>query len=76
MGGGTSHYNAVRYYGSDEGFADYQISGRISYALTDAFSIGGTLAYTGLIGGAWGLDRHAISPDEMVWGGVNLRWLF
>lgn len=76
LGGGTSHYNAVRYRSADEGFADYQASVKVSYALTDNFSIGATLAYTGLIGGAWGLDRQNLSPDQIVWGGVNLRWLF
>lgn len=76
LGGGTSHYNAVRYYSSDEGFADYQVSVNMSYALTDIFSVGATLAYTGLIGGAWGLDRQNLSPDEIVWGGVNLRCVF
>ena len=76
LGGGTSHYNAVRYGSPDEGFADYQASVNAAYAVTDAFSVGATLAYTGLIGGAWGLDRHATSPDEIFWGGVNLRWLF
>jgi hypothetical protein len=76
LGGGTSHYNEVRYRSADEGFADYQASVKVSYALTDAFSVGATLAYTGLIGGAWGLDRQNLSPDQIVWGGVNLRWLF
>lgn len=76
VGGGTSHYNAVRYYSSDEGFADYQASVNVAYALTDTFSLGVTLAYTGLIGGAWGLDRQNLSPDEIVWGGVNLRTCF
>jgi hypothetical protein len=76
LGGGTSHYNAVRYYSSDEGFADYQASVSVSYALTDIFSVGATLAYTGLIGGAWGLDRQNLSPDEIVWGGVNLKLVF
>lgn len=76
LGGGTDHYNAVRYCSPGEGFADYQASVRVSYAVTDALSVGATLAYTGLIGGAWGLDRSAISPDEIVWGGVNLRLVF
>jgi len=76
LGGGTSHYNEVRYHSPDEGFADYQASANVTYAVTDAFSVGATLAYTGLVGGGWGLDRHAISPDEIVWGGVNLRYLF
>jgi len=76
LGGGASRYNAVRYCSPGEGFADYQASVNVSYAVTDAFSVGATLAYTGLIGGAWGLDRHAISPDEIFWGGVNLRGLF
>lgn len=76
LGGGTSHYNAVRYYSSDEGFADYQASVNVAYALTDTFTLGATLAYTGLVGGAWGLDRQNLSPDEIVWGGVNLRWCF
>lgn len=75
-GYGTSHYNAVRYHSPDEGFADYETSVFVAYAVTDAFSVGGKLAYTGLIGGGWGLDRGAISPDEIVWGGVNLRWVF
>jgi hypothetical protein len=76
LGAGTSHYNAVRYYSPGEGFADYEASVFLSYAVTDAFSIGGTLAYTGLIGGAWGLDRDNIAPDEIVWGGLNLKLLF
>jgi hypothetical protein len=76
LGGGTSHFNAVRYRSSGEGFADYQASVNVSYALTGNFSLGATLAYTGLVGGACGLDRHALSPDEIVWGGVNLRWVF
>lgn len=76
LGAGTSHYNAVRYRSPGEGFADYQASVFVSYAVTETFSAGATLAYTGLIGGAWGLDRRAISPDEIVWGGINLRWLF
>lgn len=76
LGGGTSHYNAVRYHSPDEGFADYQASSCVSYAVTDAVSIGVTVAYTGLVGGEWGIDRHAISPDSIFWGGVNLRWLF
>ena len=75
-GYGTSHYTAVRYCSSDEGLADYETSVFLSYAVTDAFSVGAKLAYTGLVGGAWGLDRQGISPDEIVWGGVNLRWLF
>jgi hypothetical protein len=76
LGGGTSHYTAVRYYSSDEGLADYQASVNVSYAITDGFSLGATLAYTGLIGGAWGLDRQNLSPDAIVWGGVNLRLVF
>lgn len=76
LGGGTSHYNAVRYRSSDEGFADYQASVNMMYAVTDAFSVGATLAYTGLIGGDLGLDRSALTPDEIVWGGINLRLLF
>jgi len=76
LGGGTGHYNEVRYHSPDEGFADYETSVFLSYAVTDAFSVGAKLAYTGLVGGAWGLDRHAISPDEIVWGGVNLRYRF
>ncbi len=75
-GYGGSHYNQVRYCSSDEGLADYETSVFVSYAVTDSFSIGGKLAYTGLVGGAWGLDRQNISPDEIVWGGVNLKWLF
>ncbi len=75
-GYGTSHYNAVRYCSPDEEFADYETSVFLSYAVTDAFSVGGKLAYTGLVGGDWGLDRSAISPDEIVWGGINLRWRF
>lgn len=75
-GYGTSHYNSVRYHSPDEGLADYETSVFVAYAITDTFSIGGKLAYTGLVGGAWGLDRNAISPDEIVWGGINLRWLF
>lgn len=75
-GYGTSHYNEVRYRNSEEGLADYEASVFVAYAITDSFSIGGKLAYTGLVGGAWGLDRHAMTPDEIVWGGVNLRWLF
>ncbi len=76
LGGGTDHYCAVRYRSPGEGFADYQASVRVSYAVTDALSVGATLAYTGLVGGAWGLDRSGVSPDEIVWGGVNLRWLY
>jgi hypothetical protein len=76
LGAGTSHYNAVRYGSPGEGFADYQASLFLRYALTDAFSVGATLAYTGLVGGDWGLDRGAMSPDEIFWGGFNLRWLF
>lgn len=76
LGWGASRYNAVRYRSPGEGFVDYQASVFVSYAVTDAFSVGGTLAYTGLVGGAWGLDRSSISPDEIVWGGINLRWLF
>jgi hypothetical protein len=76
LGGGTDHYNAVRYCSPGEGFADYQASVRVSYAVTDALSVGATLAYTGLIGGAWGLDRSGVSPDEIVWGGVNLKLVY
>jgi len=75
-GAGTSHYNAVRYRSPGEGLADYQASVFLSYAVTEHFSAGATLAYTGLIGGAWGLDRSACGPDEIVWGGINLRLLF
>ena len=46
------------------------------YLLVWGTFFGATLAYTGLIGGELGLDRGAISPDEIVWGGVNLRWVF
>lgn len=76
VGAGTSHYNAVRYRSPGEGLADYQASVFLSYAVTEHFSAGATLAYTGLIGGAWGLDRSACAPDEIVWGGINLRLLF
>jgi len=76
VGAGSSHYNAVRYCGSDEGFTDYQMSVTLTYAVTGAFSIGGSLEYTGLIGGTWGLDRHALSPDEILRGGIHFRWLF
>ena len=75
-GYGTSHYNAVRYRSPEEGFADYEASVAVSYAVTGSFSVGAKLAYTGLIGGAWGLDRSQLSPDEIVWGGLNLRWRF
>ncbi len=73
LGAGTDHYCAVRYRSPEEGFADYQASLRVAYAVTDALSIGATLAYTGLVGGGWGLDRSGFSPNEIVWGGVNLR---
>jgi len=76
LGGGTSHYNEVRYCSSGEGFADYQASAGVSYAVTHAFSVGVTLAYTGLVGRDLGLDRRVPSPDEILWGGVNLRYLF
>lgn len=76
LGGGTDHYNTVRYRSPGEGFADYQASGCVSYAVTDALSVGATLAYTGLIGGAGGLDRSGLTPDEIVWGGVNLKVRF
>ena len=76
LGAGTSHYNAVRYYSPGEGFADSEASVFLPYAVTDAFSTGGTLAYTGLIGGVWGLDRDNIAPDEIVWGELNLKLLF
>jgi len=76
LGGGTTHYNAVRYCSPGDGFADYETSVVLSYAVTEALSVGAKLAFTGLVGGGWGLDRHAISPDEIVWGGVNLRWRF
>jgi len=75
-GWGGSRYNAVRYRSPGEGLADYQASVNLSYALTDVFSVGATLAYTGLIGGTCGLNRHSISPDEIVWGGLNLRLVF
>jgi len=54
---------------------DYQTSVYVSYMCTDTFSIGTTLVYTGLFGGDWGLDLDAVSPDEIFWGGVNLRLL-
>ena len=76
LGAGTSRYNAVRYYSPGEGFADYQASVFARYALTDIFSVGATLAYTGLIGGGWGLDRQSVTPDEIFWGGINLRAVF
>jgi hypothetical protein len=76
LGGGTDHYNAVRYRSSGAGFVDYQVSARVSYAVTRALSVGVTLAYTGLVGGGWGLGRDGVSPDEIVWGGVNLRGVF
>jgi len=75
-GYGTSHYNAVRYHSPEEGFADYETSVFVSYALTDALSVGVKLAYTGLIGGALGVDRSALSPDEIFWGGLNVRYVF
>ncbi len=75
-GYGTSHYNAVRYRSPGEGFADYETSVFLSYAITDSLSIGPKLAYTGLVGGTCGLNRHAIAPDEIFWGGINLRWRF
>ncbi|HPW76240.1 MAG TPA: hypothetical protein PLJ32_09715, partial [Kiritimatiellia bacterium] len=73
IGAGSSHYNNVRYCGSGEGFTDYLVSFALTYALTEALSLGGSLEYTGLIGGAWGLDRHALSPDEIVRCGIHLR---
>lgn len=76
LGAGASRYNAVRYCSPGEGFADYQASVFLAYSVTDALSIGGTLAYTGLIGGALGLDRSAMTPNEIVWGGINLRCVF
>jgi outer membrane scaffolding protein for murein synthesis (MipA/OmpV family) len=76
LGAGTSRYNAVRYRSPGEGFADYQASVYVRYALTDVFSVGATLAYTGLVGGDWGLDRRALAPDEIFWGGLNLRAVF
>lgn len=76
LGGGASRYNEVRYHSSEEGFADYQASVNLAYALTGTFSVGATLAYTGLIGGDVGIDRQAMSPDEIVWGGVNLKCRF
>ena len=77
LGGGTTHYNAVRYCSeAGDGFADYEASVVVSYAVTDDFSVGAKLAYTALIGGAWGLDLDAISPDAIVWGGFNLRYRF
>lgn len=76
VGWATSHYNAVRNYSPGEGFVDYQGSLKLTYAVTDAISVAGTLAYTGLIGGALGIDRDAFRTDEILWGGFNLRWLF
>ncbi|HRU70618.1 MAG TPA: hypothetical protein P5111_06020 [Kiritimatiellia bacterium] len=77
VGAGTTHYNAVRYRSPNgDGLVDYQASVFLSYAVTEHFSAGATLAYTGLIGGAWGLDRSACGPDEIVWGGINLRLRF
>jgi hypothetical protein len=76
LGCGTSHYNAIRYYSPGGSLVDYQTSVYVSYAYTDTFSIGTTMAYTGLFGGDWGLDLDAISPDEIFWGGANLRWRF
>ena len=76
LGGGTSHYNEVRYHSPDEGFADYQASVNLMYAVTDTLSVGATAAYTGLVGGGWGVDRHALSPEEIFWGGFNLRWKY
>lgn len=76
-GWGGKHYNRVRYYSDDgEGFADYQVQFMLTYALLENLTIGGTLAYTGLVGGKLGLDRSNITPDEILWGGVNLRWVF
>jgi hypothetical protein len=77
LGAAGNHYNEVRYKSENgEGFADYEFSTCLTYALNDNFSIGGKLAFTGLVGGAAGLDRHNISPDEQLWGGINLRCLF
>ncbi len=75
VGAGTTHYNAVRYCSPGGSLADYQASVYVSYACTDTFSIGTTMAYTGLFGGDWGIDLDAVSPDEIFWGGFNLRWL-
>ncbi len=75
LGCGTSHYNAIRYCSPGGSLVDYQTSVYMSYACTDTFSIGTTLVYTGLFGGDLGLDLDAVSPDEIFWGGVNLRWL-
>jgi hypothetical protein len=75
LGAGASHYNAG-YYGSDEGFTDYQFKVYAAYALNDTFTVGATLAFTGLIGGDWGVNRHGLSPDEILWGGINLKASF
>jgi hypothetical protein len=82
LGAGASHYNAGYCgmspdgHGSDEGFSNYQLAVNAAYKLNDTFTIGATLAFTGLIGGDWGIDRHNLSPDEIVWGGINLKASF
>lgn len=77
LGVAGGDYNKVRYKSPDgEGFVDYEFSTTLTYAVNEHFSIGGKMAFTGLIGGAYGLNRHNISPDEIFWGGINLRCVF
>ncbi|MDA3924118.1 MAG: hypothetical protein PF904_05410 [Kiritimatiellae bacterium] len=77
LGAAGSHYNEVRYRSSDgEGFADYEFSTCLTYAVTGNFSVAGKLAYTGLVGGGAGLDRDNISPNEIFWGGINMRLVY
>ena len=69
LGFGGSNFNEVRYRSNDgAGFADYEFSTQLMYAVNERLSVGGKMAFTGLVGGAAGLDRDNISPDEIFWG--------
>jgi hypothetical protein len=72
LGGGSSHY-VNGYFGEHStSLTDFNAKLYASYALTDTFSVGATLAYTVVADS----DLHAkgdnIGDGGIVWGGINL----
>ncbi len=75
LGAGDDDYMNAYFGENSAGLADFTADVYVSYALTDAISVGAKLAWTSLVDSG-ARDNEVYWKEDILWGGVNLAASF